>query len=104
MSCGCQKCKNQYNVDLLVPDEIWLKISPKHSEGGLLCPNCICESIDNQKLGNVTASIRGTKDNTVCPECGRKGNDRIKECYLFNDNESMNWHPRHRRDFGGIRV
>ena len=28
-------------MDLLIPDDLWLKISPKKSEAGLLCPHCI---------------------------------------------------------------
>ena len=100
----CQKCKNQYNIDLSVPDGIWVKISPKKSESGLLCPNCICESIDNQKLGKITAIIHGSKDKNVCPDCGRIGKDRIEECYLFGDDENMDWHPRHMKYLCGMVV
>lgn len=45
MSCKCQGRGRQYKIDLLIPDELWEKISPKPVEGyrggGLLCPVCI---------------------------------------------------------------
>jgi hypothetical protein len=28
-------------MDLLIPDDLWLKISPTKTSGGLLCPHCI---------------------------------------------------------------
>lgn len=59
LMCNCQKCGNEYNIDLLIPDDIWIKISPKKSDAGLLCPNCICEEIDNMKIGTVNAVIFG---------------------------------------------
>lgn len=40
MSCKCQKCGKQYKIDLIVPDEIWVKIKLKKT-GGLLCGSCI---------------------------------------------------------------
>lgn len=49
MSCKCQKCKMQYSIDLIIPDEDWEKISPQKVDGfktgGLLCPTCICEAL-----------------------------------------------------------
>jgi len=43
MSCKCDICKKPYNVDLLVPDEIWEKIKPENKQpgAGLICPTCI---------------------------------------------------------------
>ena len=49
MSCTCHNCGRKYKVDLLVPNEIWHKIKPPNSsnEGGLLCPICIAERLEN---------------------------------------------------------
>lgn len=47
MSCICQECGKKYKVDLIVPDELWLKISPKKSEAGLLCGLCIMKKIES---------------------------------------------------------
>jgi hypothetical protein len=44
--CKCQLCGKRYKVDWMIPDEIWLKISPKKSLGGLLCGSCIAELIE----------------------------------------------------------
>ena len=43
MSCKCQRCGDQYKVDVIVPDEIWEKIAPegKSESGGMLCGKCI---------------------------------------------------------------
>ena len=42
MACKCQKCGKKYKMDLIIPDEIWEKITPsKNKESGLLCPVCI---------------------------------------------------------------
>jgi len=47
--CRCQGCGLFYRADLIVPDDIWTKISPVPVEGyrggGLLCPSCIMERI-----------------------------------------------------------
>jgi len=42
----CQCCKIDYSVDLNIPDDLWLEISPKKSEAGLLCPGCIGKRIE----------------------------------------------------------
>lgn len=48
--CTCHGCGRKYNVDLLLPDEIWEQISPKktegHKGGGLLCPMCIGQKLE----------------------------------------------------------
>lgn len=47
--CVCQRCKKSFSLDVLVRDEIWEKISPKEingwKSGGLLCPQCIVDSV-----------------------------------------------------------
>lgn len=44
--CKCQRCGKIYKVDWDIPDEIWLKISPKGNLSGLLCGSCIAELIE----------------------------------------------------------
>lgn len=47
---GCYDCGRQYGdgygfPDLLVPNDIWRRISPTGDEGGLLCPSCIVKRV-----------------------------------------------------------
>ena len=43
----CYDCNRSYGApgfpDLVVPHDVWEKISPQGDEGGLLCPSCMCE-------------------------------------------------------------
>lgn len=44
---ACFDCGRRYGdeygfPDLMIPDDVWAKISPRGDEGGLLCPSCIC--------------------------------------------------------------
>lgn len=49
VGCKCQGCSRPYLADLLVPDDVWERISPTavdgYKGGGLLCPSCIMERI-----------------------------------------------------------
>ena len=43
----CYDCARPYGdehgfPDLVVPHDVWAKISPTGDEGGLLCPSCMC--------------------------------------------------------------
>lgn len=48
MSCTCQQCGRKFQVDILVPDELWEQIKPegKPEGGGLLCGGCITEALE----------------------------------------------------------
>lgn len=51
MSGLCFDCGRQYGdeygfPDLVVPDDVWLRISPYGHEGGLLCPSCMAARCD----------------------------------------------------------
>ena len=48
MSCTCQKCGDKYKMDLIIPDELWYKITPstKDKEAGMLCPFCIIKELN----------------------------------------------------------
>lgn len=46
-SSACFDCGRRYGdsygfPDLVVPHDVWAKISPRGDEGGLLCPSCMC--------------------------------------------------------------
>ena len=47
---ACADCGRRYGEeygfpDLIIEDWAWIKISPRKSEGGLLCPSCICRRL-----------------------------------------------------------
>jgi hypothetical protein len=47
MACKCQRCGRLYKLDLLIPDEVWCKITPSNNkEAGLLCAACIMREIE----------------------------------------------------------
>lgn len=49
--CTCQKCRNKFGTDLLVPDDIWERIKPRGAAtgAGMLCPACILKAIEPMK-------------------------------------------------------
>jgi hypothetical protein len=59
---GCYDCGLAYAgpawCDIVVPDDIWAKITPSdHPEGGLLCFNCITKRCNEQGLTGFVAKI-----------------------------------------------
>ncbi len=57
----CYGCKLSYDssawADIVVPDSIWLLISPTGNEGGLLCFNCMNARLSKLELRNVPMHI-----------------------------------------------
>ena len=55
MACKCQGCGSPYQIDLIVPDDMWEKIKPHGAKkgGGLLCPVCIAQEIHTTVQGEV---------------------------------------------------
>jgi hypothetical protein len=53
--CICQRCDNEFKVDLIIPNDLWKKIKPKNKSkgGGLLCGLCIMKAIEDE--GNFDA-------------------------------------------------
>jgi hypothetical protein len=51
---GCFDCGEPYGSprfpDLVVPHDVWAKISPTGDGGGLLCPNCMCARAEAQNI------------------------------------------------------
>lgn len=50
LSGACADCGRRYGdeygfPDLIIPDDVWVLISPRSGHGGLLCPSCICRRL-----------------------------------------------------------
>lgn len=49
LKCQCDECNEEILTDVLIPDEIWAKISPRpvdgYKSGGLLCGQCIANKL-----------------------------------------------------------
>jgi hypothetical protein len=63
---GCYDCGRPYGdehgfPDLLITFEAWKQISPrgKGSEGGLLCPSCICKRLHDAGIECAGAFMSG---------------------------------------------
>ena len=58
VGCACDRCGNRYSMDLMIPDAFWESIKPswKPVGGGLLCPQCIINSL-TQLLKNKYAAF-----------------------------------------------
>lgn len=58
----CYDCGLAYGepgfADLVVPHDIWAKISPTGDENGLLCPTCMVRAAEKAGLSNVRAKFR----------------------------------------------
>jgi hypothetical protein len=57
---ACYGCARRYGAeygfpDLVVPDDVWKRISPTGDEGGLLCPSCMVKRAATLGLENVPA-------------------------------------------------
>ena len=60
---ACEDCERPYGdehgfPDLVVPHEVWERISPTRDSGGLLCPSCICRRAHDAGIANVSAAFR----------------------------------------------
>jgi hypothetical protein len=57
---ACYDCGRHYGdeygfPDLVLPNDVWAKISPRGDEGGLLCPSCICRRAHALGMSGVPA-------------------------------------------------
>jgi len=61
MKPGCYDCGLPYGspawVDVVIPDDMWQKISPTGHSGGVLCFNCMNKRLHNLGLINVPYDI-----------------------------------------------
>jgi hypothetical protein len=46
--CWCQDCGNEYQTDVIIPNDLWERIKPvgKPEGGGLLCGQCIIKRVE----------------------------------------------------------
>ena len=60
---GCQDCNRPYGSggfpDLIIPFWAWKQISPSKSDGGLLCPSCICSRLESAGIRCEGAFMSG---------------------------------------------
>lgn len=44
----CQICKEDYQIDLIIPDDLWEMIKPINKEkgAGLICGSCIMKRLE----------------------------------------------------------
>ena len=59
---ACCDCGRKYGdefgfPDLVIPHDVWAKISPNGDSSGLLCPSCICQRLHAAGLTNVTSKF-----------------------------------------------
>ena len=77
----CHDCDRPYGdehgfPDLVVPKDVWKKISPTKNEGGMLCPSCICKRL-------YDASIECKAEFRSGPLCNAMEKTSIKPIYPF---------------------
>lgn len=57
--CG-RRYGNEYGFpDLVVPNDVWERISPRGHEGGLLCPSCIVKRCHHEGIRCVAKWTSG---------------------------------------------
>jgi len=62
MNVGCHDCGLSYNkksgwCDIVLPNNIWKKISPDKNGNGLLCFTCIAKRCNRMKINNIPIFI-----------------------------------------------
>lgn len=67
--CTCQDCGRTFTGDMLVPDDVWEKISPApvggNKGGGLLCPTCIVDRMVGAGLTTAVHAYPSPQDRPV---------------------------------------
>src|SRR3990167_3157268 len=82
----CIDCGRKYGdefgfPDLIIPDDIWKRISPTHDEGGLLCPSCLCRRVQEAGIRCEAVFRSGpfcTREGSSLPSPGEGVGDRPK--------------------------
>lgn len=64
MRAACNDCDREYGSehgfpDLIIPLDVWRRVSPSGDEGGLLCPSCICKRLHDAGIVCEGAFISG---------------------------------------------
>ena len=48
-------------IEAIIPDKIWIEISPTHNIGGILCINCISKRLAKKGYKNIPVWLCGTE-------------------------------------------
>lgn len=79
----CYDCKLPYDnegfADLVVPHDVWLKISPTGHGGGLLCPTCLVRRAEKAGLTGITAKFMSGPFAPIAVASGDGLVDRLTE-------------------------
>ena len=67
MQAICHDCNRPYGQeygfpDLIIPFDVWKRISPSGDDGGLLCPSCICKRLHDAGIRCEGAFMSGPID------------------------------------------
>jgi hypothetical protein len=59
---GCEDCGRSYGdefgfPDLIIPLDVWERISTAKDESGLLCPSCICKRLYDAGISGVEGAF-----------------------------------------------
>lgn len=70
---SCQDCGRPYGdehgfPDLIIPNDVWRRISPSGGDGGLLCPSCICARLSKAGIRQVAGSFMSGPIKSVDPD------------------------------------
>lgn len=84
---GCYDCGRPYGdengfPDLIVPNDIWVRISPTGDYGGLLCPSCICKRLYAAGIKECEASFMSGPIHSI---------DRVTMANLLNLERIERW-------------
>ena len=62
---GCYDCGLEYGesawIEAIIPDKVWIEISPTENEGGILCISCISKRLTKKGFKNVPVWLCGTE-------------------------------------------
>lgn len=90
----CQDCQRQYGdeygfPDLIIPFSAWRQISPSKSDGGLLCPSCICKRLHDAGIKCTGAFMSGPIESVSSPVMNALR--RIENIELAIDGRDNRW-------------
>ena len=94
MKSGCHDCHRPYAdssgfPDLIIPFWAWKQISPTSDDGGLLCPNCICQRLHDKGIKCEGAFMSGPIESVSRPTMSALR--RIENIELAIDGRDNHW-------------
>ena len=62
---GCYDCSKPYGedgwIEAVIPDHVWIRISPTGNIGGILCISCISKRLKDAGIWGVPVWLCGTE-------------------------------------------